>query len=440
MRLVAGSFRGLATTGLYLHDCSLRLLAPTVLQPLNSTVKYLWLNGNELVTLDQDLESMFSVLEHLRLGQNPLRCDCSAVWLKRLYDSRRQVFRGAAAPSCHSPDRLRGRAFNETTLDQFLCRAPQLTRVELAANSTAGRLVCAAAGEPIPTIYWIQPSGHTTRYIHRHTAADIQKPLDASAETGENEGALLIESLNASANRLLAGMYICIANNDAGNVTLTINVPASTPPSDPQVYLTSNTSAAAGAAVQSTSTDQSVDRWQDDDDTVMSSKSLSTSTAAVKAIENDAVITDTRGQSFTLSEIVVAVVITHVVTLLCYMMLAALCYWRHCAAAAASARHHQFTRSSYMYRPSKSTSQRHRHRPTTLCSSASTLYTAATSSALHQSTASRAASPQHQLAVPAVFLNGIDQPHREFFFETAAAAAAATYSYGDEYRTDELTR
>lgn len=107
IRLVAGSFAGgFVTTGLYLHDCSLRHLAHSVLHPLNATIKYLWLNGNDIVRLDRGWETVFVLLQHLRLGENPLSCDCSAVWLKRLYDSRREVFRGVfynLSPSSIAP-------------------------------------------------------------------------------------------------------------------------------------------------------------------------------------------------------------------------------------------------------------------------------------------------------------------------------------------------
>ena len=314
MQLFSGSFRGLVTTGLYLHDCSLHHLAQSILRPLNSTVKYLWLNGNDIVKLDAGLESVFSVLQHLRLGENPLRCDCSAIWLKRLYDNRREMFRGAPAPSCHSPDRLRGRAFNETTIDEFLCHAPQLTRVEVTANNTSGRLTCAAAGEPVPTIYWIQPSGRATRYLH--STSELQPPGTIDDPSLENEGTLMIESFNSD-NRLF-GMYICVANNEAGNVTLTISVPASTSDlphpaehfvSTPSTLLTVNLPTSQYAEQASVSSTSVEDR-------------LSTKAAVQTATDsNRSTSTHSRSsQTFTLSQLVVAVVLTHIVTLLFYVV------------------------------------------------------------------------------------------------------------------------
>ena len=401
MQLVAGSFRGLVTTGLYLHDCSLRRLTQSVLHPLNSTVKYLWLNSNDIVSLDQGLESVFSVLQHLRLGENPLRCDCSAVWLKRLYDRRREVFGGAPAPSCHSPDRLRGRPFNETSVDEFLCRAPQLTRVEVTANDTSGRLTCAAIGEPVPTIYWIQPSGRATRYVHSEPGL---QPSDAADDPNlENEGTLTIESLN-SKNKLF-GMYICVANNDAGNVTLTIRVPAST--SDlphPAVHLTSRPPILLPL---NSTTSQSAERTSLSS---MSAERRSSSEATMAVTDRSASAHRRRSKTFTLSQLVIAVVVTHIVTLLFYVVLAALCYWRRCSTD-------EFSRRR------KHAARRIHHQRSTVCSASSgpTLYTGATAklSSLPQSPSCSEA---------AVFLNGLGA-HRDFF-DTSGAYRFRDGEYG----------
>jgi len=105
----------------------------------------------------------------------------------------------------------------------------KFTRVEVAANDTTGRLTCAATGEPVPTIYWIQPSGQATRYLHPDPDVEASDPARDDASAGpENEGTLSIRTPDAAADSGLFGMYICVANNDAGNVTLTISVPAAT--------------------------------------------------------------------------------------------------------------------------------------------------------------------------------------------------------------------
>jgi len=217
IQLVPGSFDGLITTGLYLHDCSLSRLPADVLTPLNATLGYLWLNGNELTVVDAGLRPMFAALSHLRLGSNPLHCNCESLWLKETFDRSPETFRGAAAPSCLTPARLRGRYFADLRPTDFRCQPPAFSDIETAFGADAGgaRLRCTAVGDPAPTLYWIQPSGKTTRY---------EAPVADDAR--RNVGLLTVRETDSdsSATSSLFGMYICVANNEAGNVTLTINV------------------------------------------------------------------------------------------------------------------------------------------------------------------------------------------------------------------------
>jgi len=217
VQLVPGSFDGLITTGLYLHDCSLSRLSADVLTPLNATLRYLWLNGNELTVVDVGLRPLFDSLSHLRLGSNPLHCNCETAWLKDTFDRSPDTFRGAAAPSCLTPVRLRGRYFGDIRPSDFRCQPPAFSDIETAFGADAGgaRLRCTAVGDPAPTLYWIQPSGKTTRY---------EAPVGDN--TRRNVGLLTVRETDAGSSdaSTLFGMYICVANNEAGNVTLTINV------------------------------------------------------------------------------------------------------------------------------------------------------------------------------------------------------------------------
>lgn len=234
IQLLPGSFEGLGTIGLYLHDCSLTRLRPEVLAPVHRTLKNLWLNGNELERLDRRFADVFSRLTHLRLGTNPLQCSCDAVWLKEFFDRSSDIFGGSLPPSCLSPRALKGRYFTELSLFELRCQMPQFTNIDGFFDTGSGRLRCAASGEPAPVLYWIQPSGKTSKFV-----PSLPSDEDDAAEEGTQNEASLTLTLADEDKGHPSGMYICVANNEAGNVTLSLTVPWPPPnPSTPHILFT----------------------------------------------------------------------------------------------------------------------------------------------------------------------------------------------------------
>ena len=373
IQLVPGSFVGLETTGLYLHDCSLSDIHPDVLYPLNETLRYLWLNGNELDRLDQRFLGLFSSLMHLRLGSNPLRCSCDAVWLKEFFDKRGDVFRGAPAPSCLTPFRLKGKYFNDSSVFDFRCQAPMFKHVEAAFNGTFGRLRCAAIGDPAPTLYWIQPSGKATKYA---------SPDDL--EIRDNEGILELNVANSPDDVRLYGMFICVANNNVGNVSLTINIPSAASGTSgsglqyvEQQNSLSRTSPSATQVNRKTSSTIASTNDRINNFTPTTSRRISTSGQRSSGMRsdsptalqrlNEAETNSIRGPTsgnistlegheregsplgqtswssrrFTLSEMAGAVVGTHVGTMIVYALVFVLCYWGRCRTKRHMRRIHQ---------------------------------------------------------------------------------------------------
>jgi hypothetical protein len=130
-----------------------------------------------------------------------------------------------------------------------------------------GRLSCTATGEPAPVLYWIQPSGRATKYSPSASAAApkgfVLHPSSAPASPaaaataafassdrdapdddrpGVFEAVLELDSSTDYFTRPLSqkqtggwisgphppqsGMYICVADNEAGNATVTVSLPS----------------------------------------------------------------------------------------------------------------------------------------------------------------------------------------------------------------------
>lgn len=214
------SFAGLRTAGLYLHDCALTDLAPAVLGPINATLRSLSLNGNRLTVLDRSFAGIFASLTHLRLDGNPLRCNCELAWLRAMYEGvgRDGGLRGGpGTPSCGSPERLRGRSVDRIPTAEFRCQTPSFADIELSFGPTETRLRCSATGDPVPVLYWIQPTGQATRYVASRAVVTVE-----GGGQQRNQGLLTVRANDGNQTR--RGMYICVANNDAGNATLSVNV------------------------------------------------------------------------------------------------------------------------------------------------------------------------------------------------------------------------
>jgi len=110
-------------------------------------------------------------------------------------------------------------------------------------DASAGRLTCVASGDPAPVLYWIQPSGKATRY----NAPTVSNTDHDDDQVGLTEAVLELERDGHSEPSGQSGMYICVADNDAGNATLTVSLPSP--------YL-SHTLSAAGATLTDTHSSQ----------------------------------------------------------------------------------------------------------------------------------------------------------------------------------------
>lgn len=240
-------------------------------------------------------------------------------------------------------------------------------------SEATGRLKCSATGDPAPTLFWIQPNGRTTRYgplqHHQHQqqqSASTALGADGSDGSRRTDGVLLLKPLSpasiagqpagaaeAGGSGVVAGggaavagasgMYICIANNEAGNVTLAVNVSwplfsgqqrqqqqhVSEGPHRKQQHFQSVTKpTSSSSAVTGRSRP---DAESDDDDMSLTVNLTAVShdgsgnddrnSIELAGVDDDGIAAT--GRLFSVAEMICAVVVTHVATLvICLLILA----------------------------------------------------------------------------------------------------------------------
>ncbi|KAK3095098.1 hypothetical protein FSP39_010337 [Pinctada imbricata] len=208
LQLTTNAFAALRTIGLYIHNCAISNISLDVFRPLNGTLKSLWLDGNKLETFGIEWLYLFRALSHIRLGDNPLHCNCEVKWLFEFYKQHKGVFSGVEAPACRSPSKVRGKMFSTLIEDDFSCQLPVFRNVDLIFEEARGKLTCQASGDPVPVIYWIRPNNSSEIYLPQNTM------------NKDNQGVMYITNPHSISNV----KYTCIAGNAAGNVTLSLNV------------------------------------------------------------------------------------------------------------------------------------------------------------------------------------------------------------------------
>lgn len=203
------AFTGFRTVGLFLRKCGLHNMSQDAIRPLNGTLKMIWLNDNNFEYLPMEWYYLFKTLSHVRLENNPMHCNCELAWLYQMYVTNSSLFPEDVVLTCHTPRRLKTKAFNTLTLEDFQCQLPIFQGVDVLVGPHVGKLSCVARADPSPTLYWERPDGSIEMYGPSE---------DRAVKT--TEGVLFIHNHHTSSN----ARYRCVANNPAGNVTFTLQV------------------------------------------------------------------------------------------------------------------------------------------------------------------------------------------------------------------------
>ena len=216
--LPTNGFVGMSTRLIDLKRNQLTEITPNFLAPLAQRLGKLFVNGNKITRFSPDLLTMFNGLESIRIQDNPLICDCKSRWLKQFFDQNvdklTQTNDNNIEPRCSAPVGLSGEFFSRLRLMDFLCDKPSLNS-EISFDKSKAMLKCMSTGHPTPQISWYRPSGVIEATFPKEGLLVTEAELEVLGSEPHIQGA-----------------YRCVASNEAGNVSLTINVSWPFPSSD----------------------------------------------------------------------------------------------------------------------------------------------------------------------------------------------------------------
>ena len=219
--LPPSGFTSLSTEVLDLKNCKLTDIPSTFISPLLPSLRKLFINDNKIKSFPPEMSHIFSQLESIRIQENPLVCDCQSRWLKQFYDDNTDKIRQTSddsqmEPRCNEPLEVAGEFFNRLSITDFLCDRPSLDS-QVTFTKDKSVLKCTSKAHPPPTVSWYRPDGS----------------VEQTTFPTENEVTNAEIEISRSADVNIHGAYRCVASNDAGNTSLSVNL--TWPPASPGV-------------------------------------------------------------------------------------------------------------------------------------------------------------------------------------------------------------
>ncbi|EDV33641.1 uncharacterized protein Dana_GF13866, isoform E [Drosophila ananassae] len=219
---------------LELSDCRLGHIAIRAFSGLESSLEWLKLDGNRLSEVRSGTITSLASLHGLELAGNDWNCSCSLrplrAWMLQ------QNIPSGIPPSCASPPRLSGRAWDKLDVDDFAC-VPQIVATDTTAHGVEGRNItmsCYVEGVPQPAVKWLLKN----RLIANLSAGEgdtDSEPRTAAATQGRKT--YVVNMLRNASNLTIltadmqdAGIYTCAAENKAGKVEASVTLAVSRRP------------------------------------------------------------------------------------------------------------------------------------------------------------------------------------------------------------------
>ncbi|XP_053315585.1 immunoglobulin superfamily member 10 [Spea bombifrons] len=144
------SFYGLTSLKLvHLEGNSLRQLHTDTFVTLRyiqifktSSIKHVYLSGNQLSSLPKDMLLYMTELEGLYLHDNPWSCDCNLLWLIEGSQQFRELIKckrdrgGQQCPICASPRKNKGKSLSDISPQDLVCAKPTIDNIFKTKNAT----------------------------------------------------------------------------------------------------------------------------------------------------------------------------------------------------------------------------------------------------------------------------------------------------------------
>ncbi|XP_034474006.1 uncharacterized protein LOC117781367 [Drosophila innubila] len=220
---------------LELSDCRLSSVAVRAFAGLESTLEWLKLDGNRLSEVRSGTITSLASLHGLELAGNAWNCSCSLrplrAWMLL------QNIPSGIPPTCESPARLTGRAWDKLDVDDFAC-VPQIVATDTTAHGVEGRNVtmsCYVEGVPQPAVRWLLKNRLIANLSAAGAGEDVDEPRTAAATQGRKT--YVVNMLRNASNLTIltadmqdAGIYTCAAENKAGKVEASVTLAVSRRP------------------------------------------------------------------------------------------------------------------------------------------------------------------------------------------------------------------
>ncbi|KAM8717894.1 hypothetical protein ACLKA7_004572 [Drosophila subpalustris] len=218
-----------------LSDCRLSSVAVRAFAGLESSLEWLRLDGNRLSEVRSGTITSLASLHGLELARNVWNCSCSLrplrAWMLQ------QNIPSGIPPTCESPARLTGRAWDKLDVDDFAC-VPQIVATDTTAHGVEGRNVtmsCYVEGVPQPAVRWLLKNRLIANLSAAGAGEDAEEPRTAAATQGRKT--YVVNMLRNASNLTIltadmqdAGIYTCAAENKAGKVEASVTLAVSRRP------------------------------------------------------------------------------------------------------------------------------------------------------------------------------------------------------------------